>query len=188
MPTSSEVIQVIANGVIEQLQTMLKAGVKSPQTHPIDCADLADYSASDIRKSERFQELFTELARVKGPALYWFELVSDHGAAAIISALEDYKQTTEPRATPALRNTQASASRILYVGKVKKNLWGRLIQHLGFYKVSATQGLQLFHWARKAGLSLTFNYIEFGDEMADIMPLIEYAFAKHYHPLVGKHY
>jgi len=188
MPTSSEVIQVIANGVIEQLQKMLKNGVKSPQTHQIDCSDLADYSAVDIRKSERFQKLFDELVKVKGPALYWFELVSDHGAAAIISALEDYKQTAEPRATPALRNTQTSTSRILYVGKVKKNLWGRLIQHLGFYKVPATQGLQLFHWAKSPGLSLNFNYIEFGDEMADIMPLMEYAFAKHYHPLVGKHF
>lgn len=120
VPTSSEVIQVIASGVIEQLQTMLETGVKSPQTHSIDCTDLVDYSAVDIRKSTQFKSLFDELKEVKGPALYWFELVSDHGAAAIIAALESYKQTTKPRATPALRKTQASTSRILYVGKVKK--------------------------------------------------------------------
>jgi hypothetical protein len=188
MSTSSEVIQVIATGVIEQLQSMLKNGVSSPRTHLIDCADLADYSDVDIRESEEFQVLFDELEQVKGPALYWFELVSDHEAAAIISALNTYKQADKPRATPALRNTQASTSRILYVGKVKRNLWGRLIQHMGFYRVAATQGLQLFHWAKKAGVSLKFNYIVFDNEMADIMPLIEYAFAKHYHPLVGKHY
>jgi len=52
--------------------------------------------------------------------------------------------------------------------------------------VNATQGLQLFHWAKELCLTLRVNVIEFDADMADVMPIIEYAFAKHQKLLVGK--
>lgn len=187
MSTNVEFIKVIANNAIEQLQNLLTTGVRELQSFDIDCKALEDYSAEDIRKSVEFEDFFNKLRTVKGPALYWFEVLSSHSANAIIPALEEYKQVSATRATPALRNIKDSTSNILYVGKVKSHLWGRFIQHLGFYKVSATQGLQLFHWAKELGLILRFNYVEFDPGMADMMSLIEYAFAKQYHPIIGKH-
>lgn len=78
-------------------------------------------------------------------------------------------------------------SKTLYVGKVKGSFWGRLITHLGFYKVNATQGLQLYYWAKHLSLDLKVHIMEFDNNMADTMPIIEYAFAKQLKPLAGRH-
>ena len=88
---------------------------------------------------------------------------------------------------PAIKTTIDYDSRTLYVGKVKGSFWGRLIQHLGFFKVNATQGLQLYYWAKDLSLKLRVNIYVFDNNMADIMPIVEYAFAKRLKPLVGKH-
>jgi hypothetical protein len=76
---------------------------------------------------------------------------------------------------------------VLYVGKVKKVLWGRVIQHLGFSKTAGTQGLQLYHWARGLSLELKLTVLEFEANMADLLPLVEKAVAKQLKPLLGKH-
>ena len=78
-------------------------------------------------------------------------------------------------------------SRILYVGKVKRHFWGRLIQHLGYYKVNRTQGLQLYYWAKELNLNLKVTVIEFEPEMIDLMEVLESALAKKLKPILGKH-
>jgi hypothetical protein len=162
-------------------------GAKRELTYSINCTDLEDYNLIDIRLSERFKPMFDELKEVTGPCLYWFELVSDTNATEIVSALNGYKVGIRPKATPALKSNINYSSKILYVGKVKRTFWGRLIQHLGFFKVGATQGLQLFYWGKELNLELKLNIIEFEENMIDVMPIIEYAFAKKLQPLIGKH-
>ena len=75
----------------------------------------------------------------------------------------------------------------LYVGKVKKNFYSRIVQHLGYFKTAATQGLQLCHWGNNLSLKLKLHVIEFNRDMEDMMPAIEQHFAQVLKPLVGKH-
>ena len=74
-----------------------------------------------------------------------------------------------------------------YIGKVKKSVWGRMIQHLGFYKVQRTQGLQLFYWTKGLNLKLKVHLYEFEQDMADMISIFEIELAKLNRPIVGKH-
>lgn len=78
-------------------------------------------------------------------------------------------------------------SKCLYVGKVKKTVWGRVIQHLGFYKVAKTQGLQLFEWARDLDLKLKMHVYEFEEDMCDLVSIMELELARKKKPIIGKH-
>ena len=91
------------------------------------------------------------------------------------------------RVTPVIYKNYNRRTNILYVGKCKENFWGRVMQHLGYYKTPTTQGLQLFHWAKELRLEVRLNALEFTSDMKDIMPVIELFFAKQLQPLVGRH-
>jgi hypothetical protein len=183
--TNLEFLKEFISTTISDLEYVLANGVKNELTFTINCSELEDYNFVDIRKSKKFEPIFDQLKKTKGPTLYWFEIISDTDTEVIINALKSYKKNG--KATPALGPKINFDSKILYVGKVKGTFWGRLIQHLGFFKVNATQGLQLFCWAKPLSLTLKINVLEFEDNMADIMPIIEFAFAKKLQPLVGKH-
>lgn len=185
--TKIEYLQEFIDITITNLEHVRDNGVKKEYSFTIDCSDLDDYNYNDIRKSPKFRSIFDELKNANGPTLYWIEIVSDTDSKKVIEALTDYKASDKPKATPALKSNINYDSKTLYVGKVKGTFWGRLIQHLGFFKVNATQGLQLFYWTKKLPLTLQFNTLEFDSNMADTMPIIEYAFAKRLQPLIGKH-
>ncbi|MFD2943288.1 hypothetical protein [Flavobacterium notoginsengisoli] len=78
-------------------------------------------------------------------------------------------------------------SKVLYVGKVKKGIWGRLAQHLGYYKTTRAQGLQLFSWTKGTNVSLKMNILEFEYEMADYIGVLENKLAEELKPILGKH-
>ena len=118
--------------------------------------------------------------------MYWFEIISDTDTKKVIEALKKYKINENSKTTPVLKSTINYDSKTLYLGKVKGTFWG-LIQHLGFFKINATQGLQLFYWAKDLSLDLKINILEFDNNIPDIMPVVEYAFAKRLQPLAGKH-
>ncbi|WP_317900063.1 Arm DNA-binding domain-containing protein [Aurantibacillus circumpalustris] len=98
----------------------------------------------------------------------------------------DYIKSPNSKAVPAIKKN-FSSSKILYVGKVKRHVWGRLIQHLGFYKVKRTQGLQLFYWATPLSIKLKFVVMEFEPEMAALMGILENELAEILKPILGKH-
>lgn len=185
--TNIEYLQNFIGGTIKNLEKVRDNGVKKELSFDINCIDLEDYNHTDIRQSEKFKKIFDQLKNASGPTLYWFEITSDTDTHKVIEALNTYKNSQNPKATPALKNKINYTSKVLYVGKVKGTFWGRLIQHLGFFKVNATQGLQLFYWAKDISLNLKVNILEFDNEMADIMTVVEYEFAKRLQPLVGKH-
>lgn len=180
-------LQDFIGTTIKNLEQVRTNGLKNELSFIIKCSDLENFNYVDIRQSVKYKPIFDQLITASGPTLYWFEVISNTETKNIFEALNKYKATEKPKATPALKKTIDHSSRILYVGKVKGAFGGRLIQHLGFFKVNATQGLQLFHWAKDLSLDLKVNVLEFDHNMADIMPIIEYAFAKKLNPLIGKH-
>lgn len=185
--SSIEYLRNFLGSSITRLEHVRANGVKSELSLIIDCNDLDDYNDIDVRQSEKFKKIFDQLINVTGPTLYWFEIISDVKPQQVIEKLVAYKNESSAKATPAIKANIGYDSKTLYVGKVKKAFWGRLVQHLGFYKVEGTQGLQLFYWAKELSLILKLNVIEFDHDMADFMPVFEYEFAKKLRPLAGRH-
>jgi hypothetical protein len=142
---------------------------------------------NDIRKSMDFKALFDILKSMKGPGLYWFEILSENTHEEIRQQLTEYKNKPSARANSAMWRYTVPDSKHLYVGKVKKDISGRIVTHLGYNKNPHTSGLQLFHWAKGMNLSLRLNTMEFISEMEDLMGIIELKVAQNLHPIIGKH-
>ena len=168
------------------LENLRKNNVYKEFYYHIKCENLEDFLSKDITQSVQYQDLLQDLMQIKGPVLYWYEITSSHSNNDIIRALKEYKQKRQ-RVTPVIYKNYNRRTNILYVGKCKENFWGRVMQHLGYYKTPTTQGLQLFHWAKELRLEVRLNALEFASDMKDIMPVIELFFAKQLQPLVGRH-
>lgn len=173
--------------LISELENLTNNGVKQQYSFHINCDELLDYSQIDIRFSERFKEQFEHIRKLTGPVLYWFEIKSGVNNQDIRNRIIEYSQSSNAKAIPALKKHFDPDSNCLYVGKVKKAIWGRIIQHLGYYKVNQTQGLQLFHWAKGLNLILEIHLYEFEEGIEDIISIFEIELAKHKKPIIGKH-
>lgn len=172
---------------ITSLENLRKNDVCKEFSCVFKCVELEDYVNHNITESIQFGKLFKELMEIKGPVLYWYEIISNHSNDEIINSLQMYEQKQNHRAIPVFFKGYNRNTRILYVGKCKGKFWGRVIQHLGYFKIPTTQGLQLYHWAKELHLEVKLHALEFTEDMADIMPIVESYFAKRLHPLVGKH-
>jgi hypothetical protein len=182
--TTVESIQYECRQAAAPLLHVAEVGVRAVHHFHFNIGTIQDYSAVDIRKSVEHQDDFRLLAAVQGPVVYVFEIGSSSSSSAVLAAARAYIGL---RAMPAFRSNIDDTSPVLYVGKVKKALWGRVIQHLGFSRTAGTQGLQLYHWARGLSLELKLTAFEFEADMADLLPLVERAVAKQLKPLLGKH-
>ena len=168
------------------LLSVSENGIKNIKEFDINCCDLKDYNLTDIRKEKKFQDLFSELGKLKGPCLYIFEIKSNHSKEDIIQKIIEYSLTEDSKKIPAIKS-KVEDSTILYVGKVKRAIFGRLIQHLGYFKTKGTQGLQLFYWAKNVNLDLKFTVVEFENDMENLMNVLENEIAKKIKPILGKH-
>ena len=182
--TTLEAIQRECKQATGPLLRVVEDGVKSVHLFHFDIGGLQNYEAVDIRKSAEHQAAFKRLAAVRGPVVYVFEICPPSSPSAVLAAAKAYEGK---RAMPALRRSIDDTSPVLYVGKVKRDLWGRVIQHLGFSRTAGTQGLQLYHWTRELALELKLTVFEFEADMAELLPLVERTVAKHLKPLLGKH-
>ncbi|WP_430905589.1 hypothetical protein [Maribacter sp. 2-571] len=182
-----EEINRTTNKLISALNNVQENGAKQYFRHDFDCAFFKDWNLTDIRNSEEHKDLFQNLGAITGPVVYWFEILSDTNTTEIRDCLLKYKHSEEAKAVPALKKKFNKESRILYVGKVKRNFWGRVIQHLGYYKVKRTQGLQLYYWAKELGLKIRLHAYEFEPEMEDLVAIFELKLARHFKPITGKH-
>lgn len=181
-----DVIKEISRLSSVPLLRVSRSGPSKIMDFTIKCGELEDYNFADIRYSQKYQQLFAELAEMDGPCLYYFEVVSAHLTPDIINRIRSYALSDTAKTVPSMRKRIPNSS-ILYVGKVKKNLWGRMIQHLGFYNVRKTQGLQLFHWAKDLNLDVKITVMEFENGMKELMPVLENALAKRLRPILGRH-
>ena len=140
----------------------------------------------DIKWNENeILDLIEKTGKVKGPTLYWFEIVSKIENEVIINSLRKYSREKDAKKTPVESKKSNDKSKILYVGKVKENFTRRFKQHLGEYPAKTTQGLQLQHWAKEIDLRL--NYFEFDENMKDLLAVFEIELANQLKPILGIH-
>lgn len=136
---------------------------------------------------------FIHLKSINTPILYWFEIPDTKYNQELRQSYEKYREETK-NGTLEYRNTSAYKTKIddnsttLYVGKVEKTFWGRLVTHLGYNKSKRTAGMQLFHWYDiiKYG-NLELNYIVFDNTMKDLIIILEKKLARQLKPLIGKY-
>lgn len=168
------------------LQYVTQNGPKRIESFEIDCCDMKDYNNVNVLQNGDYVELFNFVKKFQGPCLYYFEAISDHSAEEIVNRVNAYKQQANHKAVPAIKK-KLVPSKVLYVGKVKRTLWGRIVQHLGYYKVERTQGLQLFYWTKGLNLKLRLTIMEFEPDMANYMEVLEGQVAAELKPVLGKH-
>lgn len=180
-------IKKISETFKQSLQAVIDYGVTNSYSFDIDCTTLNDYNNVDIRQANEYKTIFSELEKLQGPVLYWFEIISQNSPKEIRDTIVAYKNTENKKATPALKTRFDNNSKCLYVGKVKRAFWGRVIQYLGFYKVNATQGLQLFYWGKSINLRVRVHAYEFQPNMVELISIYETELAKKLNPIIGKH-
>lgn len=181
-----EFINEISRSTILSFQNILEKGIKNSKEFYLNCNELEDFNHIDIRDSEKYKSMFSDLKTLEGPCLYYFEILSENLPSEIIGEIKKYSVSENSKSIPAIKRTIPD-SKILYVGKVKRHFWGRLIQHLGYYKVDRTQGLQLYYWTKRLNLNLRLVVYEFEPDMINLMEVLENGLAKHLQPIIGKH-
>jgi len=162
-------------------------GIVKEYSFDIDCGLLDDFNNYDIRDDIKYKKTFEDITELKGPVLYWFEIISNIENDKIRESINRYREKNNSKSIPAMKKTFDKNSRCLYVGKVKKGVWGRMIQHLGFYKVKRTQGLQLFYWAKELNLNIKIHLYEFDSGFEDLVEIFEKELARKINPILGKH-
>ncbi len=181
-----DTIKDIANQELSSLLKIVKDGFNQKKVFHINCTEFIDYNYKDIRKSDKYRELFSDLERLSGSVLYYFEITSDCSSKVIVQSIKRYSSLPNSKNIPAIKKNYSNTN-ILYVGKVKKNFLGRVIQHFGFYKVNGTQGLQLYYWAKDLNLKLKLTAIQFEKDAENLMPIFEKKIADILKPIIGKH-
>lgn len=183
----TQILHTAANESLSALQHLAEKGHKSYNEFNFETEFLKDYLTKDIRESIEHKETFGRLMQIKGPVLYWFEILPGYDQRKIVERLNQYKGDQSGRHTPAIRKNVDYSSNVLYVGKVKNLFYGRVIQHLGFFRTPETQGLQLYHWMKGEPLQLRLHALEFEAGMANLLGVVENEFAKLLKPIIGKH-
>lgn len=168
----------------------------------IDCVQMQNEPRltsrlDNVIQHQLFKELFAEIKAITSPALYWFEADTPEIATTLRNELDEFRKTSPQkgsegwRSVPAQNDNQGSS--VLYVGVrqggyTKKhelsNIGGRILIHLGYYKVGTTQGLQLCYWAKHP---LTLNVIALNNVDNDYLYILEKLFAIKLKPLCGRH-
>jgi len=183
-----EKVNSAIDGLIEILENSKLVDFEEQHIATFNSLELSEiHLKEDIRKSKQFGELFDKLNTMKGPVLYWFMVDYESLTKEIYNTIKDYKEMNLSRVVPALRKNCPQPSQYLYVGKVKRYFWGRIVQHLGYANDPRTQGLQLFHWSKPIHLKVHLYAIEFDKNMADLVGVLESLMAREFKPIVGSH-
>ncbi|MGN6567134.1 MAG: hypothetical protein ACTHJ0_04240 [Flavipsychrobacter sp.] len=170
--------------LIKTLNVLDKHTLSKIHSVDLDCGNLP---VKDFNRDNGTITFLDSLASIINPTLYWFEIISSTDSKAIYDELKNTKATTQ-RNFPAIKRGFCNwETNVLYVGKVKTNLKGRMLVHLGYYKNAMTQGLQLCYWAPKLNLKLKLHYIVMPVEFKNLMELYERQIAIKFKPICGKH-
>ena len=171
----------------------------------IECKDLPlpRYEGESIYKYNSLKDFFSNLNVHKDyPYVYWFEVTDHITCEEIREIIRKYtdeirneiflkvdKNSRNFYSVPAMtKHIKKRDSKVLYVGKVKKDLAGRLVPHLGYYHRSPnTQGLQLSRWAKDLNLNLKFHFIRLPKELKELTSFYEFQIAKDLKPILGRH-
>ena len=151
----------------------------------LDCSDFPELDKGVNCCSEpALDYFFKAIKKIKAPTLYWFTVHSHHDSRQVYDSVLNAK-TMIKRQFPALMEF-TGASKVLYVGKVDRDLASRMITHFGYDVNSENQGLQLYYWAKKMGIQLKFNCIVLKEELKDLLCLFEAHLSQELQPIIGK--
>jgi len=181
-----EFLRDYTSDLINALENVKQNGPKKYVSYVFDCSFFRKYEMEDIRDSREHDHYQMLLRPISGPTLYWFEILDNFDTELIRLTIKEYRNR-RLKSVPAIKKTYDSSSSVLYVGKVKRYFWNRVIQHLGYYSNHRTQGLQIYHWAREFDLKLKLHVYEFEHEMSNLMGPLEYRLARELKPIIGKH-
>ncbi len=132
-------------------------------------------------------EFFTKLPSKEFPALYYFKITSNHLNTEIVDTFKYFKDHSKiKRASSALKKYPPTKTTVLYVGKVKKDILGRMKVHLGYYHNNNTSGLQLACWAPTINLKLKLHIFIFDKDMEPFISSLELPFSRSLSPMIGK--
>lgn len=122
------------------------------------------------------------------PCLYVFKLQDIKDRERVLEAFTNEDEKKINRKLPALKSPPP-VSKYLYVGKVEKEVGGRLVTHLGYYQSSGNHGLQLAFWAKELNppLMLNIHVYRFTSDMKPYIQSFEKMLAKELNPIIGKH-
>jgi hypothetical protein len=151
--------------------------------NPIESEAGGKYPVSEIIKEKffrKFDEKDSELN--KKVCLYAIEYPNEY-TDYIINSLNEYRKNTK-RNVSAIKTNPNKQGKILYIGKVKSGLGGRLSTHFGFAH-EKTGGLQLRHWLH-INMLLKVHIYAFDKELDDFVNPIELFLSKELKPLIGK--
>lgn len=143
----------------------------------------------------------------KKPVLYWFTFKNEYNGqenlrkdfenfCSTVKVLEfrqgkkhyQTEQLEYRRALSSYKTLSKEKSNVLYVGKVKKNFWGRLATHAGWATSPKTAGLQLRYWYDFDKYPvLQLNYITLDTSLSDFVSILELELAKKLKPLIGRY-
>ncbi|MBE9602785.1 hypothetical protein [Pedobacter sp. MC2016-24] len=181
-----------ANDLAKSLNHLTECSFKQIISYDLDCGILPDFisgyqSCATATGFIKAIETEDESSHRNKPALYWFEITSDHTANEIYESVIQLKKNTN-RNLPAHHQVLKDAnSNVLYLGKVKSNLAGRMLLHLGYNRSASPQGLQLCHWINRVGLKLKLNVIYLPENLAVLASVFEVELANDLNPILGKH-
>jgi len=195
------------NSIVQEGQSLYKKILDTENydyfTIPLNCANLVEPEENKRSKyplPEKVKEcFFVEFDKHNKPSrklnektcLYFIEFPQKESDNILSKYIEykEYKDINDitrinERNSSGLKKSPNSNTNILYVGKVKKDLGGRLSTHFG-YAHPKTGGLQLRHWINK-DLELTVHIIAFDDKIDDFVNPLELMLTKKLNPLIGK--
>lgn len=120
--------------------------------------------------------------------LYYFEIddPKEETNRIALDTFLNFRNAPDCRNCSAVKNDTSPQTKVLYVGKVKKNIGKRMVVHFG-YANPKTGGLQLMHWAKLIGLNLHLHIFVFDEKMQEFVEPLEYLLANSLRPLIGKH-
>lgn len=179
--------------------TLINDLIGSAEAYSFNLKDLPDTDdfKLDLRKHEKFQNIFDELNKKTSSCLYWFEIDSNENCSSLIQLLDKKRKSLKKQLRTVPAKNKNTDSKVLYVGirrgGIRKrdgltNISGRILIHLGYYDKGRTQGLQLVHWAVESGFTVQLNVVQFEDGFPnEYLGALEKIMAHKLKPLCGKH-
>ena len=157
-------------------------------------------NGSFLKGPTEYREVYNEqiqsiLSEVKLPSLYFFELL-DPNPKLVHYTYHCYSKNQ--RNANGIKNRVCSAVNkdfdhmndqnyrsILYVGKSKKPVSGRIVVHFGYYE-KGIAGLQLVYWGKEIDLKFNLHVFEIQNEkLIPFLELYEKIFFENLKPIIG---
>lgn len=183
----SSSLKLYASDLKESISQLSDNAFNKIETYELDCNSLPTIENGWKSGVEATQFISLIEPQYENPAIYWFEITSLHSARDIYDYVIELKEQ-KLRNLPAHKKLFSSwDSNILYVGKVKSNLAGRMLLHLGYGNAPSVQGLQLCHWLKHKDLKLKLNVIYLPKNLDVLAGVFELQLARQLKPILGKH-